>query len=122
MKLATQPIILPHCHLYAKFFPDDFKGKIVHITRDQSKGLHQISFMSHDSFDKLDEDPRKRAIIASAYPFLKQFPNYTDFFETWNFQSLNDFALHDVQGTVFLSSSKLTVLKRSETVIVYRLR
>ena len=35
MKLATKPIILPHCHLYATFFPDDFKGKIVHITRDQ---------------------------------------------------------------------------------------
>ena len=44
------------------------------------------------------EDPRKRAIIASAYPFLRQFPSYTDFFEVWNFKSLNDFALHDVQG------------------------
>ena len=41
MESATKPIILPHCHLYARFFPDDFKGKIVHITRDQSKGLHQ---------------------------------------------------------------------------------
>ena len=51
--------------------------------------------------DKIDGgDPSKRAIIASAYPFLKQFSNYTDFFETWNFQSLNDFALHDVQGMV----------------------
>ena len=35
MKQATKPIILPHCHLYAHFFPDDFKGKIIHITRDQ---------------------------------------------------------------------------------------
>ena len=70
--------------------------------------------MSHDPFDKLVGDPRKRAIIASAYPFLKQFPNYTDFFETWNFQSLNDFALHDIEGTVVLSSSKFTALGESE--------
>ena len=72
--IPEKPVILPHSHLYAKFFPDDFKGKIVFISRDQ------------------------RAIIASAYPFLQQIPYYNEFFETWGFKNLDDFARHDVEG------------------------
>ena len=53
---ATQNLLtLPHGHLYPKFFPKNFKGKIIFIQRDP------------------------RAVAASAYPFLQKVPN---FFET----------------------------------------
>ena len=66
------------------------------------------------------EDPSKRAIIASAYPFLKQFPNYADFFETWDFKSLNDFALHDVQGTVVLLIGRVVSKVNSQGIFGHR--
>ena len=74
MCIPEKPIILPHCHLYANFFPDNFKGKIVFISRDQ------------------------RAIIASAYPFLRQLPYFNQYFETWGFENLDEFARHDAEG------------------------
>ena len=63
MESATKPIILPHCHLYARFFPDDFKGKIVHITRDQRQGL-QCRLSTKDlSCDKLGVDPLVEILV-----------------------------------------------------------
>ena len=48
MAAAKNFITLPHGHLYPKFFPKDFKGKIIFIQRDP------------------------RAVAASAYPFLQK--------------------------------------------------
>jgi len=77
MEQSNKPIILPHCHLYADFSPDNFKGKIVFISRDQ------------------------RAIIASAYPFLRQLPYFNQYFETWGFENLDEFARHDAEGKMY---------------------
>ena len=48
MATAQNLLTLPHGHLYPKFFPKDFKGKIIFIQRDP------------------------RAVAASAYPFLQK--------------------------------------------------
>ena len=59
LKSSSKFLILPHCHLYANFFPDDFKGKIIHVTRDP------------------------RAVITSAWHFMTKLPHYNHYFETW---------------------------------------
>ena len=59
LKSASKPIILPHCHLYANFFPDDFKGKIIHVTRDP------------------------RAVVTSAWHFMTKLPHYKHYFDSW---------------------------------------
>ena len=40
----------------------------------------------------------QRAIIASAYPFLRQLPYFNQYFETWGFKNLDEFARHDAEG------------------------
>ena len=40
----------------------------------------------------------QRAIIASAYPFLRQLPYFNQYFETWGFENLDEFARHDAEG------------------------
>ena len=50
MAEAKRPIMLPHCHLTPELFINNFKGKIVYISRDV------------------------RAVAASAYPFLNKLP------------------------------------------------
>lgn len=77
MAEATRPLILPHCHLYSSMFPDNFKGKIICITRDP------------------------RAVAASAYHFLKQIPHYKPYFDIFGFKSLEDFCQHDVKGHTY---------------------
>ena len=52
MATAQNLLTLPHGHLYPKFFPKDFKGKIMFIQRDP------------------------RAVAASAYPFLQKVSGY----------------------------------------------
>ena len=59
LKSSSKFLILPHCHLYANFFPDDFKGKIIHVTRDP------------------------RAVITSAWHFMTKLPHYNHYFDTW---------------------------------------
>ena len=59
LKSASKPLILPHCHLYANFFPDDFKGKIIHVTRDP------------------------RAVVTSAWHFMTKLPHYKHYFDLW---------------------------------------
>ena len=59
LKSTSNPLILPHCHLYANFFPDDFQGKIIHVTRDP------------------------RAVVTSAWHFFTKLPHYNHYFDTW---------------------------------------
>jgi len=77
MAQADKPIILPHCHLYAPMFPQDFKGKIICITRDP------------------------RAVAASAYPFLTKISAFNGYFEKYGIKSVEDFAQHDVKGKTY---------------------
>ena len=77
MANAQRPIILPHCHLYAPMFPQDFKGKIICITRDP------------------------RAVAASAYPFLSKISAFNGYFEKFGFKCVDDFAQHDVKGKTY---------------------
>ena len=68
---------LPHCHLQAPFFPKDFKGKIIHVTRDP------------------------RAIAASAYPFLGAIESQNHYYNTWGFKNVDDFAAHFAKGHMY---------------------
>ena len=61
---------LPHCHLDAQFFPKDFKGKIIHVTRDI------------------------RAVAASAFPFMSAISSWKPYLEAWDFKNTDDFAKH----------------------------
>ena len=60
-----------------EYFPEDFKGKIIHVTRDP------------------------RAVAVSAYPFLGAMDHWKNYYELWNFKNADDFARHDVEGTFF---------------------
>jgi len=77
LKSSSKFLILPHCHLYANFFPDDFKGKIIHVTRDP------------------------RAVITSAWHFMTKLPHYNHYFDTWGFKDINDFAAHEARGEMY---------------------
>ena len=58
-------------------FPQDFKGKIICITRDP------------------------RAVAASAYPFLTKISAFNGYFEKYGIKSVEDFAQHDVKGKTY---------------------
>ena len=74
---AVDYITLPHAHIQPEYFPRDFKGKIIHVTRDP------------------------RAVAVSAYPFLGAMDHWKEYFEMWQFKNADDFAKHDVQGHLF---------------------
>ena len=71
---ATKPINLPHTHLWPEFFPENFRGKIIHVTRDP------------------------RAVAASAFPFLKQIPPFHPYLNGLKLQTVDDYARMDAQG------------------------
>ena len=37
----------------------------------------------------------------SVNPFLRQLPYFNPYFETWNFQNLDEFARHDAEGKMY---------------------
>ena len=63
--------------MQAPFFPKDFKGKIIHVTRDP------------------------RAIAASAYPFLGAIESQNHYYKTWGFKNVDDFAAHFAKGYMY---------------------
>jgi len=77
MAKATNYVMLPHAHIQSDYFPKNFKGKIIHVTRDP------------------------RAVAVSAYPFLGAMDHWKDYYKLWDFKNADDFAKHDVQGHLF---------------------